>query len=52
MHTDLYAKTRYQAAAQADENMRRDEPWLWHFANVVTWGSRKIRPPFSTTGKY
>jgi hypothetical protein len=22
---------------QADEDMRRDEPWLWHFANVMTW---------------
>jgi hypothetical protein len=25
------------AAMQADEDMRRYEPWLWHFANVVTW---------------
>jgi hypothetical protein len=37
MPTDPYAKTRYRAAKQADEDMRRDEPWLWHFANVVTW---------------
>jgi hypothetical protein len=22
---------------QADEDMRRDEPWLSHFANVVIW---------------
>ena len=37
MPADPYAKTRYQAAKQADEDLRRDEPWLWHFANVVTW---------------
>ncbi len=37
MPTDPYAKTRFRAAKQADENMRRDEPWLWHFANVVIW---------------
>jgi hypothetical protein len=30
-------RARYQAAKQADEDMRRDEPWLWRFANVVTW---------------
>ena len=36
MPTDPCAKTSYQAAKQADEDMRRDEPWLWHFANVVT----------------
>jgi len=29
--------TPFRAAKQADEDMRRDEPWLWHFANVVTW---------------
>jgi hypothetical protein len=22
---------------QANEDMRRDEPLLWHFAHVVTW---------------
>ncbi len=37
MPTDPYAKTRYRAARQADEDLRRDEPWLWHFANIVTW---------------
>ena len=37
MPTDSYAKTRFRAAKQADEEMRRDEPWLWHFENVVTW---------------
>jgi len=36
MPADPYEKTRYQAAKQADEEMRRDKPWLWHFANVVT----------------
>ncbi len=34
MPADPYAKTRFRAAKQADEDMRRDEPW--HFANVVT----------------
>jgi len=29
--------TDCRAAKQADEDMRRDEPWLWHFANVATW---------------
>jgi hypothetical protein len=38
---DPYAKTRFRAAKQADENMRRDEPWLLHFANAVT---RAIHP--------
>jgi hypothetical protein len=39
MPADPYAKTRLRAALQADEDMRRDEPWLWlwHFANVMTW---------------
>jgi hypothetical protein len=37
MRTDPYAKTRHRAALQADEDMRRDEPGLWHFANVLTW---------------
>ena len=37
MPADPYAKTRLRAALQADEDMRRDEPWLWNFANVVTW---------------
>ena len=37
MPTDPYAKTRYRAARQADEDLTRDEPWLWHFANIVTW---------------
>jgi hypothetical protein len=37
MPTDLYAQNGYQAIKQADEEMRRDEHWLWHFANVVTW---------------
>jgi hypothetical protein len=37
MPTDLYAKTRFRAAKQADDDMRRDEPGLWLFAHVVTW---------------
>jgi hypothetical protein len=37
MSTDPYAKTRHHAALQADADMRRDEPGLWHFANVATW---------------
>jgi hypothetical protein len=37
MPTDPYAETRYQAAKQANEDMRRDEPWLWLFAHVATW---------------
>jgi len=37
MPADPYAKTHYRAEKQADEDMRRDEPWLWLFANVVTW---------------
>jgi hypothetical protein len=37
MPPDPYAKTRHRAALQTDEDMRRDEPWLWHLANVVTW---------------
>ncbi len=37
MPTDPYGKTRYLAAKQAEEDMRCDELWLWHFANVVTW---------------
>jgi hypothetical protein len=36
MPTDPYAKTRFRAAKQAGEDMRRDEPWLWLFAHVVT----------------
>ncbi len=38
---DRFAESRYQAAKQADQDLRRDEPWLWHFANVVT---RAIHP--------
>jgi hypothetical protein len=34
---DPYAKTRLRAAMQANEDMRRDEPWLWLFAHMVTW---------------
>jgi hypothetical protein len=34
---DPYAHTRHIAAKQADEDLRRGEPWLWHIANVVTW---------------
>jgi hypothetical protein len=41
MPVDPDAQTRSQAAKQADEDMRRDEHWLWHFANVVT---RMIHP--------
>ena len=37
MPIDPYAKTRLLARRQSDEYMRRDEPWLWHFANTVTW---------------
>jgi hypothetical protein len=37
MRDDSYAKTRFRAAKQADEDMRRDEPGLWYFANVLTW---------------
>ena len=37
MPIDPYAKTRLLAWRQSDEDMRRDEPWLWHFANVVIW---------------
>jgi hypothetical protein len=37
MPADPYAKTRFRAAKHADEDLRRDEPWLWYFANVVTW---------------
>jgi hypothetical protein len=37
MPADPYASTRQRAALQADGAMRRNEPWLWHFANVVTW---------------
>ena len=37
MPTDPYAKTRLRAALQADEDMRRDEPGLWHFSQVMTW---------------
>jgi hypothetical protein len=37
MPNDPYAKTRFRASKQANEDMRRDEPWLWHFANIVTW---------------
>jgi hypothetical protein len=33
---DPYARTRLRAAKQADEDLRRDEPWLWLFAHVVT----------------
>jgi hypothetical protein len=36
MPTDPYAQTRFRAAMQANEDMRRDEPWLWLFAHVVT----------------
>jgi hypothetical protein len=35
MPTD--AQAHHRAALQADEDMRGDEPWLWHFANVMTW---------------
>jgi hypothetical protein len=31
VHRDPYAKTRHHVALQADEDMRRDEPWLWHY---------------------
>jgi hypothetical protein len=31
-----YAKTRLRAAMQVNDDMRRDEPWLWLFAHVVT----------------
>jgi hypothetical protein len=34
---DPYAKTRLRAAMQVNDDMRRDEPWLWLFANVATW---------------
>jgi len=34
---DPNAKTRFRALRQADEDLRRDELWLWHFANAVTW---------------
>ena len=34
---DSFAHTRYLAAKRADEDMRRDEPWLWLFAHVATW---------------
>jgi hypothetical protein len=37
MHDDPYAHTRYLAAKQADQDMRRDEPWLWLFSTVVAW---------------
>jgi hypothetical protein len=37
MPADPQSKTSHRAALQGDEDMRRDEPWLWHFANVVTW---------------
>jgi len=37
MSTDPYAKTRFRAATQANEDMRRDEPWLWRFAKTATW---------------
>jgi hypothetical protein len=37
MPTDPYAETRFRAAMQADEDMRRDEPGLWLFVHVVTW---------------
>jgi len=33
---DPYAKTRLRAAKQANEDMRRDEPFLWLFAHMVT----------------
>jgi hypothetical protein len=33
---DPYPKTRLRAAKQANDDMRRDEPWLWLFANVST----------------
>ena len=41
MHDDPYAHTRLLAAEQANEDMRRDEPWLWLFVHVVT---RTIHP--------
>ena len=37
MLTDPYAESRFRAARQSDVDLRRDEPWLWHFANVLTW---------------
>ncbi len=37
MPVDPYAKTRFRALGQSDEDIRRDEPWLWHFANIVIW---------------
>lgn len=37
MPADPCAKTLHSAALQAGEDMRRDDPWLWHFANLVTW---------------
>ena len=37
MHDDPYAHTRLRAALQTDEDLRREEPSLWHFANVMTW---------------
>ena len=33
---DPYALNRSIAAKRADKDMRRDEPWLWLFAHVVT----------------
>jgi hypothetical protein len=33
---DPYAHTRCLAAKRVDEDMRRDEPWLWLFAHVVS----------------
>jgi hypothetical protein len=38
---DPFAHARYLAAKQVNEDMRRDESWLWHFSNVSTW---PIRP--------
>jgi hypothetical protein len=45
---DPYARTRLRAAMQANDDMRREEPWLWLFANIVTcaihpWVSRRLR---------
>jgi hypothetical protein len=52
MFTEPYAKTRFRAAMQADEDMRCDQPWLWLFANntvgrnlgdgIVTSGGSRV----------
>jgi len=45
-HPD-YAATRLRALAQADDDLRRESPALWHFAAVVTslihpWASLRL----------